>query len=321
MKKTKVILVDNNEIFRNALEETLLEIGKNKVEIVASISNGFDFLEELNRHPKTELVFMDINMPLMNGIEATTKAVEKYPKIIIIGFSASDNPLYVRLMIKAGAKGYLSKNYNNYEIIKQAVFNRHEQLFFSNNIDIRVINDILNISSIQQSNKFRTMEKKRILLVDDDPDIILTLKSILEKEGYEIQSANNKKEGLAKVSTIKPDMIILDVMMTTHHEGFEMNKELRQNPEYRNIPILMLTSIDVLITSNADIQGMAREYRKDPSHKELNVLLIKDNVTGEAGIDYKSDEGKSVWVPVDGFLRKPVEAGKIIPQVQKILNQ
>lgn len=165
------------------------------------------------------------------------------------------------------------------------------------------------------------METKKILIVDDDIDVITVVKAILKKEGYEVVSANDKIEGIKKAWTEKPDLAILDVMMTTHFEGFEMAKELSENPEFSHMPVLMLSSIDILTTTKPSVQEMAREFRKDPSYRELDVLLIKDVVTGNAGIDYHSEEGPSIWLSVDGFLRKPVEADKLTGEIKHLLDK
>lgn len=162
--------------------------------------------------------------------------------------------------------------------------------------------------------------KKRILIVDDDIDVITMVKAILEKEGYEVISALNKKEGLEKLRKEKPDLAILDVMMTTYFEGFEMAQEMLNNPEFKDIPFLIQTSIDVLVTSKLAVQEMAREFRKDPNFKDLRVLLVKNIIDDTAGIDYLGEDGKSYWFPVNGFIRKPVEAQKLLEEVKKHLK-
>jgi len=159
--------------------------------------------------------------------------------------------------------------------------------------------------------------KKKILIVDDDIDVITAIETILTKQGYEVFSAMNKKEGLEMLRKIKPNLAILDVMMTTHYEGFELAQEMLKNPEFKDIPFLMQSSIEILMTSNASIQAMAREYRQNPEFKDLQVLLLKNISDGTAGIDYKGDDGKSHWFPVKGFIRKPVDAQKIIPEIEK----
>jgi CheY-like chemotaxis protein len=164
------------------------------------------------------------------------------------------------------------------------------------------------------------MESKKILIVDDDIDVITIIETILKKEGFHVISATNKVEGMQKIKEEKPDLAILDVMMTTHYEGFELAKELTDDPELRKMPVLMQTSIDILTTTKPDVQSMAREFRKNPGFKELHVLLVKDINTGKAGVDYLSEDGNSIWFPVDGFLRKPVDANKVVPEIKKILK-
>jgi hypothetical protein len=82
----------------------------------------------------------------------------------------------------------------------------------------------------------------------------------------------------------------------------------------------MQTSIDVLTTTKPDVQAMAREFRKSPGFKDLHVILVKDINTDSAGVDYLAEDGTSVWFPVDGFIKKPVEAKKVIPEVKRILE-
>lgn len=165
------------------------------------------------------------------------------------------------------------------------------------------------------------MNKAKILVVDDDMDVIAMLEQILVNEGYEVVSAFNKNEGIQLALEQKPDLAILDVMMTTQYEGFEMAKEFVDNPALQHIPTLMETSIEVLMTTKPSVQAMAREFRNDPNYKELQVILIRDIVTGNSGIDYRAEDGRSVWVPVDGFIRKPVDRSRLLPEVQRILEK
>jgi len=165
------------------------------------------------------------------------------------------------------------------------------------------------------------MEKIKVLIVDDDIDVIAVSTAILEKEGFEVISASDKIEGYKKAWASKPDLAILDVMMTTHYEGFELAKEFSESPEFKNMPVLMLTSIDVLKTTKPYVQAMAREFRENPDYSELDVILLKDTVTGNAGVDYKSEDGPSVWLPVDGFLAKPADMNKLVTEVNRLLKK
>lgn len=165
------------------------------------------------------------------------------------------------------------------------------------------------------------METKKVLIVDDDIDVITIIETILQKEGYKVVAANDKIEGMKKIKEEKPDLAILDVMMTTHYEGFELAKEITDNPELSNMPVLMQTSIDILTTTKPDVQAMAREFRKNPGFKDLHVILVKDINTGKAGVDYLSEDGKSIWFPVDGFIRKPVDVKRLLPEITRILGE
>ena len=129
------------------------------------------------------------------------------------------------------------------------------------------------------------MANWKILITDDDQDIRDSLKAILEGQDYSVVTAADKTEGLEKVKAEKPDLMILDVMMSGMQDGFEMARELKQDPEYKNIPILMLTG-----------------------------------VKGATGIDFKSSAGDPDWNPVDGFLDKPVDPGILISEIKRLLG-
>ena len=83
----------------------------------------------------------------------------------------------------------------------------------------------------------------KILVVDDDPDFVEWVKLVLADQGYEIVSAANGDEGLRLVETQSPDLVILDVIMSTILDGLRMSQEMRENVAFRQIPVLMVTSI------------------------------------------------------------------------------
>jgi CheY-like chemotaxis protein len=89
----------------------------------------------------------------------------------------------------------------------------------------------------------------KILIIDDDPDILTAVRMSLEPQGYEVVEARSGKEGIEVLKNNTPDLIILDVMMETKTEGFQLALKLRSpdpGSEYANfkdIPILMLTAI------------------------------------------------------------------------------
>jgi two-component system alkaline phosphatase synthesis response regulator PhoP len=80
-----------------------------------------------------------------------------------------------------------------------------------------------------------------ILIIEDDRDLVSSMRVILESMKYTVRTAYNGKEGYEQIEKKKPDLIILDVMMATDTEGFDLAFRLRSQPEYRSIPIVMVT--------------------------------------------------------------------------------
>ena len=82
---------------------------------------------------------------------------------------------------------------------------------------------------------------KTILVVDDEPHVIRSLTFVLTKEGYDVASAENGQDGLAKIHQLKPSLVFLDVMMPKKN-GYEVCQEVKKDPGLRHIRIIMLTA-------------------------------------------------------------------------------
>ena len=83
---------------------------------------------------------------------------------------------------------------------------------------------------------------KKILLVDDDPDLVNAARMILEAKNFEVAAAYGGVEGLQKARTENPDLIVLDVMMPDK-DGYAVCKELKSDPQLSRIPVLLLTAV------------------------------------------------------------------------------
>lgn len=122
-------------------------------------------------------------------------------------------------------------------------------------------------------------DKKKVLLVDDDPDFVEAVKVIVESGGYDVQIAYDGKEGLEAVAQNKPDIIILDVMMPVMN-GHEACAKLKGNPDTADIPIILLTAVaDRVTTSNYSHRDMleseAEDYMPKPVEPQELLELIK----------------------------------------------
>lgn len=129
---------------------------------------------------------------------------------------------------------------------------------------------------------------KNILVIDDDKDMVNAVRMILESRNYEVRTAFNGKEGFARIEERLPDFIILDVMMSTDTEGFDLAYKLKNHKLYRDIPILMLTSFP-------------QEIAKQGPEKFQHIM-------GES------------W-PVSEFMEKPVDPDQLLSTIKEILGE
>ncbi len=106
------------------------------------------------------------------------------------------------------------------------------------------------------------MRGKKILLVDDDADFVEATKIILESKSYDVAVAHDGKEGLRKVETEQPNLIILDVMMP-EIDGYEVCAKLKSDPKYGHIPILLLTAVGEAISTTKYTMEMGMKTEAD----------------------------------------------------------
>jgi CheY-like chemotaxis protein len=125
--------------------------------------------------------------------------------------------------------------------------------------------------------------KKTVLLVDDDEDFVAQNRLLLEDSGYRVRTAHSGRQCLEEVCARKPDLIILDMMMESENEGFDLSRELRNSEYTKGIPLVMITSINDL-----------RPFRIEPDH---------------------------TWLPVDALIEKPVDPPLLLDVVNRILAE
>lgn len=134
--------------------------------------------------------------------------------------------------------------------------------------------------------------RKKILIVDDDPDIAESLRLVLESKSYQVVSASNAQEGREKVKQEHPDLIILDIMMPNSTEGFHFVWNLRNDTssECQNVPVMILSSI----------------------HDTTSLRFYPDQSDGT----YAAGE----FLPVQDFLDKPAEPKELLRRVENLLK-
>ena len=122
-------------------------------------------------------------------------------------------------------------------------------------------------------------DKKKVLLVDDDPDFVEAIKVIVENGGYAVRVAYDGAEGLEAVAEEKPDLIVLDVMMPVMN-GHEACAKLKADPQTAKIPIILLTAVADRVTTSTYthrdmLESQAEDYMPKPVEPAELLNLIK----------------------------------------------
>ena len=135
-------------------------------------------------------------------------------------------------------------------------------------------------------------EKAKILIVDDDRDLVAVMRLVLQKEGYRVVDAAGPAEGIATVEAERPDLILLDVMMPDATEGFHFVWNLRQKPGsyFREVPIVIVSAI----------------------HSKTDLRFYPESGDGS----YRAGE----YLPIQEFLDKPVAPVELLRVVARALE-
>lgn len=123
----------------------------------------------------------------------------------------------------------------------------------------------------------------RIFVVDDDPDFVEITRTILEANGYEVQTASNGAQALPAMREYGPDLVLLDVMMANVLDGVNLSHAMHADTGLRNVPIIMISSI-----AESPAAGM-----------------------------FPTDE----YVPIDAWITKPVQPGDLLKKVASLLGK
>ncbi len=123
----------------------------------------------------------------------------------------------------------------------------------------------------------------KIMVVDDDPDFVEIMRTILIAHGYQVVTAANGEQALAQMRADKPDLVLLDVMMSYVLDGLDVSQDMANDPELKRIPIIMVSSL----TST--------------QHAEM----------------FPTD----MYIPVDHWITKPVQAEELLTKIASLLKQ
>ena len=159
----KVIIVDDHDIFRSGVRSMLTL--DNIADVIAEASNGKDFLNIIDSY-KPDVILMDIDMPEMNGVETTKKALEKHPELNILVLTMFGEEKYYYQMIESGAKGFILKSSNKAELEKAIHKIYSGGSYFSNDLLRQIILKIGSYKSVKsKKNQFVTFTERELEVV------------------------------------------------------------------------------------------------------------------------------------------------------------
>jgi CheY-like chemotaxis protein len=129
-------------------------------------------------------------------------------------------------------------------------------------------------------------EKKKIMVIDDDVQLVDTVKTLLESVGYQVSSAYQSEKGMELAKEVKPDLILLDIMFAgpPGPDGVEISRRLREDPVLKDTPVVVLSGVKKVL--------------------DMPVKLAPDEV----------------YMPVAAFLEKPFKPSELLAEIEKILG-
>ncbi len=137
----KVFIADDHQLFIEGVKALIRD--NSDVTLIGEAENGADLLEQL-KTKKPDVILIDINMPVMNGIEATKKIREQYPDIRVLALTMFDDTAHVSEIMKAGASGYLLKNTGKAELIGAITKVYGGEKYVSSDMSVKIVEQMMN---------------------------------------------------------------------------------------------------------------------------------------------------------------------------------
>ena len=141
---------------------------------------------------------------------------------------------------------------------------------------------------------------KRILIIDDEPDIVTFLSAVLEENGYSSISAQDGAEGLETLRREKPDLVLLDLMMPKK-SGITMFQELRKDPELGQIPVVVVTGV-------SEVTGV-----------DFRNFMYKQPLKDEK--KFVETTGLTKYTIPDGYVEKPIDPDELMKAIKKAFKE
>jgi CheY-like chemotaxis protein len=256
----RILIVDPDKRASRKLWSLLTGEGYD-VETSESVSRAAKWLKDA----KFDCVIMDVALPEMKGYEAIPILRAIDPKVEIV-MTAAENTAELEAKVR-----------------KQDIFYYYIKSFGQNELQEAVRDVFKKLGKVKE---VKEMDKPRtVLVIDDDASFVTAITPVLQSKGYKVEAAYNKEEAIEKIDRLKPDLILLDIMMEKLTDGFDICYKLKHDPQMKKIPVLAVSA-----------------------------------VTKETGFRF-SPTTDGEYFEADDFVEKPVKPADLLERVGKLLRE
>ncbi len=214
----KILIVDPDTKAARELSSFLIDDGYD-----VETSKGLTEAVERINNVKFDCIIMDVDLPEMKGYKAVPilKAIDPKAQIIM---TVAENSVELEVKVR-----------------RQDIFYYYIKSFDREELKEAVRDVFKRLGKVKGVKKLNGQAK--ILLVDDDPYFVKATTPILLSEGYKVDTAYDSKDAMEKIEKLKPDLILLDIMMERLTAGFDLCYRLKHDPELKEIPVLAVSAI------------------------------------------------------------------------------
>lgn len=235
--------------------------GDCEVETSSGVTTAIEKIKDVH----FDCIIMDAHLPEMKGYEAVQILKTIDPKVQII-ITAAENNRELEVKVR-----------------EQDIFYYYIKSFDKEELKLAVNGVFKKIGKVKEVKKMS--QPAKILIVDDDSDFVDATRIILENKDYKVEAAYNRSDAMEKIKKIKPDLILLDIMMDRLDDGFTICYKLKHDSNLKNIPVFAISSIT-----------------------ERTGFKFSPKTDGE-------------FFEADDYAVKPIEADELLQRVEALLNK
>jgi len=244
-KSISILVIDDERLIRTLLSETLAALGYTTL-----TAEDFESAVSVLKSENVDVVITDIMLPGKSGIELIKLVKKEYPKTPILAISGRNIPR--QKVMDAGANGFLPKPFR-----------------------IGVVEEMIQSTLMQQDIKraHPLQGRKKILVVDDEKDVVSTLIESLDALGYQADGAVNGKQALKMIINEKYDLVITDIRMPDKN-GIELLKDIKSR--FPDLPVVIITGYTLAYPPEQAKKEGAEGYIPKPFRiNQIDELLAK----------------------------------------------